>query len=97
MCFAPHHWLRHCKPRWHLLCGTLNMQCVTACCPLASCHASLAAWEFAPIQAAVCAFALMPLLRLGLPGNTDFAKAAVLSDIDDPCIIVHKPIYLIAH
>jgi len=39
----------------------------------------------------------MPLLRLGLPGNTDFAKAAVLSDIDDPCIIVHKPIYLIAH
>ena len=50
-----------------------------------------------PIQAAVCAFALMPLLRLGLPENTIVAWAAVRSDIVGPHIIVHTPMYSIAH
>ena len=39
----------------------------------------------------------MPLLRLGLPENTIVAWAAVRSDIVGPHIIVHTPMYSIAH
>jgi len=74
----------------------LNMQCVTACCPLASCHANHAAQKFAPIQAAAHALALNPLLRLGLPHTLVAAKAAVLSDIVGSHIVIHKN-YSIAH